>query len=100
MLKDKKKYEKEVVLLFLETIKNYQQKMIEKKISYKEPELFLIKELDTCYTSELRIDFYFENDLLGVIEFFIFYDGKPKASLIEYKKWFNNEIEYILKKNK
>ncbi len=42
--------------------------------------------------------FYFQSELIGVIEFFIFYEGKPKATLFEFQEWFNDEFDYILKK--
>lgn len=98
MLENKKKYEKEVIKLFLEILKKYQKKFIEKGISFDEPELVLIKEIDDCYTSEIRTYFYIHRELVGIIEFFIFYKGKSKATLLEFQEWFHNEIDYILHK--
>ena len=97
-MKNKKKYEKKVIQLLSETLKKYRQKLIEKGISFKDYKLVIIKEADNCYTSEIRMYFYFQSELIGVIEFFIFYEGKPKATLFEFQEWFNDEFDYILKK--
>lgn len=99
MLEDKKKYEKEVMKIFDKIMKKNQQKFFKKNIIIGTPKMDIIKSEDNLYTSEVSVCLYLKNDIFAVIEFFIFYNGHPKASLSEFQEWFQNEFEYFFSKS-
>ncbi len=65
---------------------------------YKEPELFILNTSNDEYTSELRIYFYQKNTLFDVIEFFIFFEGHPEATVSEFEIGFIEELDSIFLK--
>lgn len=48
------------------------------------------------YKSEININFYDETGIADVIEFFIFYDGKPQASIDEIEKWLREDVNDVV----
>ena len=99
MIEDKKQFEKEIIQLFKNEIKKKGKKSKTRNITFKPLELVIIKKTNDDYTSEVRIDFLKNDDIIGMIECFIFYDGHPEATKTEFHKWIIEEIDHILNTN-
>lgn len=50
--------------------------------------------------SELRVAFWRENAFIDVVEDFIIRDGKPAASLDEFKLWLEQGFDDIVEENR
>jgi hypothetical protein len=98
MLEDKKKYENEVMKIFNELIEKNKYKFTKNHIYMDNPEMEILNLDEVSYTSEVSVYFYIQKELLGVIEFFIFNNGFPEATLEEFQEWFQKEFEYIFQK--
>ncbi len=55
---------------------------------------------DNSYTSEVVLDFYYEDNLFDVIEFFIYHHNELKATFEEVKFWSINVIDDIINSRK
>ncbi|NGX32165.1 MAG: hypothetical protein K1060chlam4_00206 [Candidatus Anoxychlamydiales bacterium] len=98
MIEDKKQFEKEIIQLFQNELMISENNFKARNIKFKSTELEIVKKNNEDYTSEVRIYFLKNDEIIGVIEFFIFYDGHPEATKTEFRKWFIEEIDHILKK--
>jgi len=54
---------------------------------------------DDRENSEIRIAFWRQNSFVDFFEGFIVRDGKPLASLSEFKGWLEREVDAILDEN-
>lgn len=48
------------------------------------------------YTSEIEIDFWSENNFVDTLEFFVYFEGKQNATLLEIELWVNENINNII----
>jgi len=97
MIEEKKVFEKEIIQLFQSELEGNKRRFEINNINFKPIELKIVKKDNDNYTSEIRSYFTRNNDVIGVIEFFVFYDGHPEATKAEFHNWFVEEIDNILK---
>ena len=95
LLKNKKKYEKEILELFKKDLDEKKKAFLKRDIRYKTPELVILKENNDDYTSEVRTYFYKNEELIDILEFFIFFNGVSETSTSEFETWFIEELNNI-----
>jgi hypothetical protein len=54
---------------------------------------------DDRSNSELRVTFWREDAFVDVVEDFIIKEGKPAASLGDFKRWLEQQVDTIVKEN-
>jgi hypothetical protein len=61
-------------------------------LTWSEPELVVEKENDSEYTAELKIEFYEDEDLVDLFEFFVCRDGVLITSEDEIRQWIRDNV--------
>lgn len=97
MLMDKSEFEKKVLDLTKRVLDEYGKKISELNLRFElfGPKLFN-KDVES-YTSEIKICFYKDGEMMDILEFFIFRDGREVASLDEIKEWLKNNVDDVLR---
>ncbi len=86
-------FETQVLEIFNQTLEKNKPLLISKKLTYTNPEIFIINNDKTNYSSEIRSYIYKKDELIDVLECFIYYNGKKEATKEEFKEWFQSSIK-------
>ena len=67
-------------------------------ITWTGPEHELLESEDSKYTSEFRITFWRNDDLLDVFEDLIYHEGKLRINTEIANEWFRSELDAFIQK--
>ena len=100
MTEEVSQFEIKIISLAKRTLVRAEQSLQEASLSPQidEPKRENIGKQD--YYSEIAIYFYDGNSFVDVIEFFIYRNGKPVASLSEFEEWLQKTLDDVISRRR
>ena len=92
-----KKINFEILDLLKKILDKYAPQIKKNGLTISNPEIHIINDDIKHYTSEICSYVYKGQNIIDAIEFLIFFDGHPQATIKEFEEWINRVIEDLLK---
>lgn len=69
-------------------------------LTWSKPELVILITSPSKFTAEIKIEFYQNDDLVDIFEFFVCDRGVIKTSENEVRRWMQENIQDVVRKQK
>ena len=92
-------FEKDILNFTLALLDKYKDDLAKTGINRRRTELNRNRG-GTKYLSEIEIELWDENDLVGVEEYFVWEEDKPSATKEELKEWIEEFLKEVIEERK
>jgi hypothetical protein len=82
------------------TLQQFSSGLKEAKLTCRPPEIEVLVPDARRYTSELRLYFYRDEDLVDALEFHIFANGRQNVEPAEVSDWLSQDLADVISSNR